>query len=325
MNPDIEKYLIEKYGPDYAKRAESAHSEQTDRSNMASVASSFGNALAGRSNAASDDYYAQQKKDSKENTIGRIEADKKSYMDQALQGAQLDKSKREAALSDPKSQASMTFRKNLAANFPRIAEVYGADFENVSAADQESIFKPLQLREQIEARKESARLAAGTRRDALDLKASEKSDKKKQQMHEIEDRRQNINASLDALDKMIEEDGTWEAFGSHNQDLDRLIESVATDMAKLQDPQSVARPQEVEMIKKSLVQSGFQNANSTARDILKNFKGEVARRADGAYKVRGLDIPGQGGQALPETKVVGGKTYQKVQGGWQEITSVGKR
>ena len=122
-------------------------------------------------------------------------------------------------------------------------------------------------------------------------KKEEKADKKKAQMYEIEDRRQNINAAISQLDGMIKEDGTWEMFGSHNQDLERLVDQIATDMAKLQDPESVARPQEVESVKRNLVKSGFQNKNSTARDLLQNFKGEVERRANSAYKVRGIDLP----------------------------------
>jgi hypothetical protein len=115
-------------------------------------------------------------------------------------------------------------------------------------------------------------------------------------MFEIEDRRQNINDSLNTLDQMIKEDGTFEAFGAHNQNLDRLVEAIATDMAKLQDPNSVARPSEVEAVKKNLIQSGFQNKNSTALDVLKTFRGEVDRRANSAYKVRGIEAPGLASQ-----------------------------
>lgn len=152
VNPDVERYLIEKYGPDYRKKAAQDHQEQTERSNMASVASSFGNALAGRSNAASDAYYSQQKKDSKDNTIGRIEADRKSYIDNAIQGSQLDKTQLEAAKSDPKSQASISFRKSIESMNPGFVKAYGDQWENVSAADQEMVFKPLQLKQQMEDR-----------------------------------------------------------------------------------------------------------------------------------------------------------------------------
>lgn len=123
------------------------------------------------------------------------------------------------------------------------------------------------------------------------FKEDQQTQKKQQSMNEIEDRRQNINAALDELDTMIAEKGTYEMFGSHNQDMDRLVDQIATDMAKLMDPNSVARPNEVELVKRGLIQPGFKNRNVTARDILKNFKNEVARRADSAYQIRGIERP----------------------------------
>lgn len=129
------------------------------------------------------------------------------------------------------------------------------------------------------------------RQDSLALKGLEKEEKKKQVFNEIEDRRQNITAAISTAISKIQEDGTWEMSGPHNQNLDRLIDGIATDMAKLQDPTSVARPSEVEQIKKTLVESGFSNRNSTAQEILKTFQTEIDRRADLAYKVRGYEKP----------------------------------
>ncbi len=165
-------------------------------------------------------------------------------------------------------------------------------------------------REQMQANRDVARAD----------KQAVKDEKKKATLNEVEDRRTNINDALDSLDKMVADKGTYEMFGSHNQDMDRLIDQIATDMAKLQDPNSVARPSEVEMVKKNLISSGFQNSNSTARDIIKNFRSEVDRRAATAYKLRGIDNPGtQSTVPKEETKVVGGKTYRKVPGGWEEV------
>lgn len=108
---------------------------------------------------------------------------------------------------------------------------------------------------------------------------------------EIEERRRNIENSLDTLKGMISKKGTWEAFGSHNQDLDRIVDQVATDMAKLQDPQSIARPNEVELVKRNLISSGFTNSNATAIKLLDNFRKEITSRTEQAYKVRGLKAP----------------------------------
>lgn len=144
--------------------------------------------------------------------------------------------------------------------------------------------------------RETARIQANdraaTRKDTLDAKALERDEKRKASMNEVEGRRKNINDSLDMLDQMVKEKGTWEALGSHNQDLDRLVDTVATDMAKLQDPESVARPGEVEMVKRNLIASGFKNSNATAREIIKNFRNEVEKRTKNAYAVRGLEAPG---------------------------------
>jgi len=137
---------------------------------------------------------------------------------------------------------------------------------------------------------------------AIDLKKQEKLDaeekKKKDAVVEVETRRQNINDNIGILEKMIADKGTYEMTGSHNQDMDRLVEAIATDMAKLADPTSVARPSEVDAVKKNLVSPSIGQRNSTALNILKNFRGEVDRRSDKAYEVRGLDVPAKQGKTL---------------------------
>jgi hypothetical protein len=152
------------------------------------------------------------------------------------------------------------------------------------------------------------------RRYKEDLKRKETDEKKRTALTEVEDRRENINANLDILDKMIAEKGTYEISGSHNQDMERLVDQIATDMAKLQDPQSVARPAEVEQVKKTLVKPGFGNTNDTAREILANFRKEVDRRADTAYKVRGL-----GDDIAARRKAAGGAGGAS--GGWGEAVA----
>jgi hypothetical protein len=158
------------------------------------------------------------------------------------------------------------------------------DAETKRQFDEELKFKNKSLMEQIAARKDIAQMAQNQQ------KATNQT-KQQQTMLEIEDRRQNINANIKQLQDMVATNGTYELFGSQNQDMDRLLEQIATDMAKLQDPNSVARPSEVEAVKKSLIKPGFNNSNSTALDILNNFSNEVNRRADSAYKIRGLDAP----------------------------------
>lgn len=150
--------------------------------------------------------------------------------------------------------------------------------------DEEMKFKNKSLMEQIAARKDIAAMSQNQNKNNA-------AQKQQQTMLEIEDRRQNINANIKQLQDMVAENGTYELLGSQNQDMDRLLEQIATDMAKLQDPNSVARPSEVEAVKKTLIKPGFANSNATAQDILNNFSNEVNRRADSAYNIRGLKAP----------------------------------
>lgn len=174
MDERVQKYLKEKYGENYEKDAEANLESAQSRNNIGRAFADLGDVFAGNKVGTSDAYFSDLNKQAKENTIGKIEADKKAFIDQALQKSQLDRAKREADMSDPKSQASANFRKGLASSIPRIVEAYGPDFENVSAADLENVLKPHQLREQIEARKEAARIAAGARRDAREARVDDK-------------------------------------------------------------------------------------------------------------------------------------------------------
>jgi hypothetical protein len=225
----------------------------------------------------------------------------------------------QARRADPKSAESAAAREYLKSVAPNAASIPG--FENLTAEQAEKAAPGLMQRQQQDTqaqqhkedmdqrsadRRESAAQRAADRDAMRGARREEKADaqaftvaqtdkanteKKKTTLAEIEDRRTNIQQNLDVLDNMIKENGTWEATGSHNQDLNRLVEQVATDMAKLQDPGSVARPSEVEAVKANLISAGFGNSNDTAREIIKNFRKEVDRRADGAYTIRGIDKP----------------------------------
>jgi hypothetical protein len=91
----------------------------------------------------------------------------------------------------------------------------------------------------------------------------------------------NINTQLDALDKMIDDKGTFELFGGHEKKLQQAIDAVAIDSAKLFDPESVARESEVAAFRNMLFQPGTMTTkNSTARDILTNYKDIIKSRAE---------------------------------------------
>lgn len=282
----------------------------------ANLFSNLGDVIAGKNVGSGNKVFDGIRERNKAETVGQVDDDFKAERENYAFDNQQKEQGRKDALHDPNSQQSIAFRKAMESVAPSIAKHYGDDWKNVTAADQDLIFKPVQFKESQETRRQAAALAAQTRGDSLAAKKAEKDDKKKQSMNEIEDRRQNINSAIDTLTKQIDNYGTFEMIGPENQNMERLIDQVATDMAKLMDPNSVARPNEVELVKQGLVQSGFKNSNKTAKKILADFKNEVKRRADSAYKIRGLEAPAG---SEPETKIIQGKTYKKVQGGWEEI------
>lgn len=150
------------------------------------------------------------------------------------------------------------------------------------------------------ARRDAAALARENRQAdtqaKIDAKKAEdeakRMDKRKLITEEVEDRYRNMNDSLDQLSKLIGSHGTFELFGPQEEDMKRLTDTLATDMAKLTDPNSVARPAEVELWRKNLARTGGTEglgmSNATAQDILKSFRTEIEKRRQHAYKVRGI-------------------------------------
>lgn len=174
----LQKYLKDKYGENYEKQAQADYEESKSRINtgnaLSNLAEAFGQA-AGRSRVGdSDAYFQGLNKQAKENTIGKIAADRDQFVKNKLDTANMQEAARKGAVIDPNSSESVTFRKIIESKFPDVAKSYGSDWSKVSAADQESIFRPLQLKESIEGRKEQARIAAGQRADnRADRKAAD--------------------------------------------------------------------------------------------------------------------------------------------------------
>lgn len=244
-----------------------------------------------------------------------------------------------ARSNDPKSAESEAARQYLQQIAPTAAQMpnFGSLTEAQVYKVAPGIMDRYKLDEQQASRREEAaqrsadRAAmAGERRairedertykEGLAAKAAD--DKKRASLVEVDDRTSNITQNLDKLTAMIEDNGTWEAFGSHNQNMDRLVDAVATDMAKLADPSSVARPSEVEAVKRNLIQSGFKNSNDTAKQIIKNFRAEVEARKNTAYKVRGLEAPAPAGNIevqgvkMPDGRVASLSTYDQEALAW---------
>jgi len=109
------------------------------------------------------------------------------------------------------------------------------------------------------------------------------------QLVEIQDRYTNIKQQIAALRQQLKESGTFELLGPHNRVMDQRITSIATDMAKLVDPASVARESEVAAFKKMLFEPGLAIRNDTALGVLDAFERMVDERLESAYLVRGID------------------------------------
>lgn len=135
------------------------------------------------------------------------------------------------------------------------------------------------------------------RLDEMKKKAADGSKRDK----EFGGRFKNINTQLDALDKLIEEKGTYEMTGSHNKKLQQAIDSVAIDSAKLFDPESVARESEVAAFKNMLFEPGtLTTKNSTARDLLTNYKNIIKSRAENEGLAKLIPQEGAGaGDGVP--------------------------
>lgn len=126
-----------------------------------------GDAIAGRSNAATNEYFDKIRSNIDAKTVGDFDKRKRQSQEDAVFKRQQDQ-------FDPNSTASQSFRKIIEANFPKVAQAYGDKWKDVSAADQDAIFRPLQLKENIEARKETARISAQQRADAKEIRNDER-------------------------------------------------------------------------------------------------------------------------------------------------------
>jgi hypothetical protein len=156
---------------DEKRQAAMADSEERQSGlGWAQFAAGMGDALAGRSSDQTAKNFDGIRKGIKDNTVGEFDKRK----DSAIKNIAFKKS---ADAVDPNSQSSLAFRKAMESNFPKIAQQYGDQWQHVTADDQESIFKPLQLRETIEARKEQARILAGDRAESRAQRNQDKQDK----------------------------------------------------------------------------------------------------------------------------------------------------
>ena len=147
------------------------------------------------------------------------------------------------------------------------------------------------LRLEVERLRNEAAGGPGSARAAAAMSATEK---KRQQVLEVENFTSNIDRNIDAIKAQIDKTGTFELAGPEGAVMDRRLTEIATDLAKLADPGSVARSDEVKLMRQGLVDSGFlglATRTETAKAVLDALKGDVEQRRAAAYLSRGLDLP----------------------------------
>ena len=322
---NLRSYLEDLYkkknlGDDERMKLEQSVAETKPGAGLTFLAS-LGAGLAGQDQGKAVDSLQQGSRDAQKN-LDAFDAKRKGAFDELKQDREIGKFEREqkddVEMDDPESRQTKIMQTLAAKMMPQgdwtqytarqldksMPYLRAAYEQELKAAERKEdlAFKQQELgvrRQDLQAQRD---LKREDKQAAVDLKKQEKLDaeekKKKDAVIEVETRRQNINDNIGILEKMIDDKGTYETMGSHNQDMDRLVEAIATDMAKLADPTSVARPSEVDAVKKNLVSPSMTQRNSTALNILKNFRGEVDRRSDKAYEVRGLDVPAKQGKTL---------------------------
>lgn len=117
---------------------------------------------------------------------------------------------------------------------------------------------------------------------------------------EVQNRFGNIQRNVGALRKMIESKGTNEYLGPHNAQMNQLLDEIAFDQARLEEPDTTKRPspEAIAEIRQRLPNVERVGFDSTALAKLKSFEDLAQQRAVQAMKTRtsGAVPGGTGGQ-----------------------------
>lgn len=252
---------------------------------IADFVGGLGGAISGRGTSANDSSFSNIYKNIKSQETGRVKEHSEALRQQ-------EKDKREADLFDPNSDRSKAFRGIIEKNFPDVAKSYAANWNNVSAADQDSIFRPLQLKENIESRKENARILSQQRNDAAQLRKDEKTEKEQKKVDESTYRYNILKQNAENLKKSVSDVGTFEMFGDESAKQDSIVYQMAVDYAKLVDPDSVAREGEVAAAQKYMLPfkqgMGLTTSNSTASKQIDNYVKSLDERLNARNSAKGM-------------------------------------
>lgn len=164
INPKVKDYLLNKYqildDKVYQDKKDKAYQDYNSNNlglNIATAFASLGDSLQGKV-GASDSYFDNVRNRKFQNTVGRVEGERKDAMTALDNQQKLEEFNVERSQSDPNSQASLSFRKTLETIYPDTAALLkknlGDDnFNNISAKDAPNIFNIVKLKEDTEARK----------------------------------------------------------------------------------------------------------------------------------------------------------------------------
>lgn len=158
INPLVAEYLANKQA---MAQAQGASNTNQLYANLARAGGTLSHAMS-RSLTPMDQSGYNALDASANQPVKNIQAQQASDLD-ALKGqATMLAVTKEQAESDPNSPQSLAFRKSVEKLAPGIAAQYGDDWQNVTAADSDKIMKPIELKEQMDARKQTAMLSKQT-------------------------------------------------------------------------------------------------------------------------------------------------------------------
>lgn len=157
-----QKFGLDKYTSQDRQALVDQNNEDASGFNWQAAIGGLGSAIAGKGSTGADEIINTQEKN-RQKKLDQFDKQKASAVEDMKISQQSD-------AIDPNSAASQNFRKIIEVNFPSVAKAYGPMWSNVTAADQDAIFKPLQLKEQIEARKQQAQMQMDLKREEIKRK-----------------------------------------------------------------------------------------------------------------------------------------------------------
>jgi hypothetical protein len=134
--------------------------------------------------------------------------------------------------------------------------------------------------DRIRALKEGAGAGAGTQAATQALLAT------------VQTEEGTIKQQGEKLKALIQKYGTAELTGPAEAEMRQAVDNMATAAAKLKDPNSAARPSEVEMEAKNIFKPGFMQSAKTAAAQIDSYMANADQRRALAFSARGQQVPG---------------------------------